>query len=273
MYFDKEKICGWFDAYVASYYERFGRVHQLVLKEEHSRRVAAYCASVSEELRWNEEERRLAFAVGLLHDVGRFPQYGEYGTFFDFRSVDHGERGGRVLREEMPKDFFLPRGMRILEACVALHNKKDIPDDLSEDILPYLRLVRDCDKVDIFSVVREHVDAGKSEDLYPGLLPEGTYSDRVVEDLVRDGKARYDTLRTLSDVMLFQLCWIFDITYDAALRLLVRNGEVQWILGRLPEDSRLVPLLEKVERRLGVLATRKDCTESHVATPFRFSGM
>ena len=253
---DKGKICAWFDAYVASYYERFGRIHQLVLKEEHSRRVGAYCSAVSENLGWNETERNMAFAVGLLHDIGRFPQYGEYRTFFDFRSVDHGDRGCRVLREEMPGELFLPRGTAVLEACVALHNKKDIPENLSEDILPYLQVVRDCDKIDIFSVVREHVDAEKAEDLYPGLLPEGIYSDRVVEDLVREGKARYDTLRTLSDVMLFQLCWIFDITYPAALELLLRNGEIQWILGRLPEDSRIEPILERVERHL--VPFRKD---------------
>ncbi len=250
MQFDKESICQWFQDYVGSYYERFGRIHQLVLKEEHSRRVGAYCAAVSEELKWGEEERRMAFAVGLLHDIGRFPQYGEYGTFFDFRSVDHGDRGVRVLREEMPEDLFLPRGMGVLEACVALHNKKDIPEDLSGEILPYLQIVRDCDKIDIFHVVREHVDAGRSEDLYPGLLPEGTYSPRVVEDLLREGKARYDTLRSLSDVMLFQLCWIFDITYDAALGLLLRNGEVQWLLERLPEDSRIEPILERVQRHM-----------------------
>ncbi|HPJ25423.1 MAG TPA: HD domain-containing protein [Synergistaceae bacterium] len=250
MQFDKEEVCRWFHAYVASYYERFGKIHQLVLKEEHSHRVAAYCAAVSEELHWSEEEQRLAFAVGLLHDIGRFPQYGEYGTFFDFRSVDHGERGLRVLREEMPGNLFLSRGERILEACVSLHNKKDIPENLSGEILPYLQIVRDCDKVDIFHVVREHVDAGRSEELYPGLRPEGSYSDRVVADLVRENKARYDTLRTLSDVMLFQLCWIFDITYPAALRLLLRNGEIQWILGRLPEDSRIEPLLQRVREKI-----------------------
>jgi hypothetical protein len=254
MQFDKDSICQWFRVYVGFYYERFGAIHQLVLKEEHSRRVGAYCAAVSEKLKWGEEERRMAFAVGLLHDIGRFPQYGEYGTFFDFRSVDHGDRGVRVLREEMPGNLFLPRGMRILEACVALHNKKDIPEDLSGEILPYLQIVRDCDKIDIFHVVREHVDAGRSEDLYPGLLPEGTYSPRVVEDLLREGKARYDTLRSLSDVMLFQLCWIFDITYDAALGLLLRNGEVQWLLERLPEDSRIDPILERVQQRIAAFA-------------------
>jgi hypothetical protein len=103
-------------------------------------------------------------------------------------------------------------------------------------------------------VVREHVDAGRSEDLYPGLLPEGTYSPRVVEDLLREGKARYDTLRSLSDVMLFQLCWVFDITYDAALGLLLRNGEVQWLLERLPEDPRIDPILERVQQRIAAFA-------------------
>jgi hypothetical protein len=51
---------------------------------------------------WGERIRRqLACAYSrLLHDVGRFPQYSMYGTFFDSASVDHGCLGAEIITEK-----------------------------------------------------------------------------------------------------------------------------------------------------------------------------
>ena len=44
--------------------------------------------------------RQCWLTAGLLHDVGRFPQYSMYGTFFDSASVDHGCLGAEIITEK-----------------------------------------------------------------------------------------------------------------------------------------------------------------------------
>ena len=79
-----ESIRKWFENYASDYYRRCGRLHQLDLKERHSRRVAENAGLLADDLGWSDSDRCLAVAAGLLHDIGRFPQYRDHGTFYDF---------------------------------------------------------------------------------------------------------------------------------------------------------------------------------------------
>ena len=42
---------------------------------------------------------RIAEAVALLHDVGRFEQYKRYGTFNDRKSVNHAALGVEIMKK------------------------------------------------------------------------------------------------------------------------------------------------------------------------------
>ncbi len=250
---DIDAVCQWFQNFVKGYYESCGRARELVLKEKHSHRVASVCGFVAAELGWGPGEVRFARALGLLHDVGRFPQYKEYRTFFDAQSVDHGDRGARVLDEEMEEFLFSARERRILKKCVELHNKKEIPPHISQETLPWLKLVRDGDKVDIFCIVRGYVERGEMNSLYPGLLPEGTCTPELLDFLRHNHRAPYTMLRSLSDVLLFQLCWVYDMNYQASLLMLLRQGHVDWLLERLPRTAQVSAITENIVAKLAPL--------------------
>lgn len=77
-------ITKWFDAYVQTFACNNGALHPLLqLKADHSKRVARDAERLAYDLDWSPAARNAAEALGLLHDVGRFPQFAEYKTFSD----------------------------------------------------------------------------------------------------------------------------------------------------------------------------------------------
>ena len=93
-------ITEWFDAYVQTFTGDNGNLHPLLrLKADHSKGVAEEAESLARDLGWRTAETNAAKALGLLHDVGRFPQFAEYKTFSDAVSVDHGQYGRAVVAE------------------------------------------------------------------------------------------------------------------------------------------------------------------------------
>ncbi len=77
----------------------------LDLKLKHSEKVSEICSEIADSMGWNENGDNWMAHAGLLHDVGKFPQYSKYGTFFDSISVDHGISQGRnTLKKEFNWD-------------------------------------------------------------------------------------------------------------------------------------------------------------------------
>ncbi len=244
-----ESIREWFKNYSSDYYRQCGRLHQLELKEKHSRRVAENAGLLADSLDWSDSDRCLAVAAGLLHDIGRFPQYRDHGTFYDFKSVDHGDRGEQALREDFPKNLISPEEFELIAMTIREHNKKDLPLVSPED-LAMLRIVKDSDKIDIYKVVREHIQRGEQDAIYPGLGPEGELSAPIIEGLLKDKKARYDQLRTLSDVLLFQLCWVHDMGHRESVKLLWDRGDLEWLIDRIPNVPEVKPIISIVMKKI-----------------------
>ena len=68
-------------------------------KQEHSLRVRDISKKIAENLQLDNKEIQLATLIGLLHDIARFEQYTQYGTFRDRESVDHGDLGVEILKK------------------------------------------------------------------------------------------------------------------------------------------------------------------------------
>lgn len=73
---------------------------KIALKIAHIERVSQKARLISENLRLEEEDIRLAELIGILHDIGRFEQIRKYNTFMDKDSVNHAEYGVKVLFED-----------------------------------------------------------------------------------------------------------------------------------------------------------------------------
>jgi putative nucleotidyltransferase with HDIG domain len=126
------------------------------MKIKHSIYVAREMESLACCLGLNEMQTRLAKLIGLLHDVGRFQQFGLYGTFVDTEAVDHGEMGSHIMREEGVLDGIGADTQILIERAIRHHNRARLPEDDDAECPFFSRLLRDADKLDIYRVIIAH---------------------------------------------------------------------------------------------------------------------
>src|SRR5512138_271330 len=92
-----DELRHWFDTYVQTYNdidEEGSR--NILLKVEHTRMVCEAMALLAAGEGLSDNEARIAAAVALLHDVGRFPQFRRWRTFRDSDSDNHARLGIEV---------------------------------------------------------------------------------------------------------------------------------------------------------------------------------
>jgi len=211
-----------FKSYTGTFASGDGSFHPpLQLKVDHSQRVADNARQLAEDLGWNPAEANRAEALGWLHDTGRFSQFVEFGTFSDASSVNHGERGWMVVRESGVLSALEPNEQEILLAGIRYHNAKTEPDHLDKESLRFLKLIRDADKLDIFHFVLASIRKDGFQSL-PGMLPQvvldGPVSSELIDEILAHRFCSIEKVRSLSDFLLMQLSWVYDLNYPAALK-------------------------------------------------------
>jgi putative nucleotidyltransferase with HDIG domain len=241
-----------FERYVHHFADSSGELHPLLqLKVEHSTRVAAEADELSSDLGWCASERHTAQAAGLLHDIGRFSQYAEFGTFSDAASVDHGERGAGVLREAGWLSNWRSEDAGAILFAVRCHNRLHVPATLRGQRLALLRLVRDADKLDILRIVLDAVERDGFREL-PAMLPhirlDGPVSPQVREEVSSRKCVSLRNVKSLAEFLLMQLSWVYDLNYPPTLRRFHDRGIVPKIMRRIDGDHRIHALGEEISR-------------------------
>ncbi len=254
-----EKIRVWFDDYVAGFYgdDEFVNAN-IELKEKHSRRTCEETLGLAEELGLTDNQKRIADAIALLHDVGRFEQFVKYGTYNDTRSEDHCLLSLKVLRETKVLDGIEKEEKQLIEKAIEYHGRKQLPGGLGSECLLFSQLIRDADKIDVLYVVteyyRQYRDNPEEFMLELDFPDEPGYSAEVVEGILCGRRIDYGEMRTLNDMKLLQLGWVYDVNFTATLKRIRQRRFLEHIIDFLPrtEDIEKVKakIFEYVDRRI-----------------------
>lgn len=228
-----QQLEAFFDGYTRRFAAADGRLHPMQqLKVDHSRHVVANAAHIMAGDSWSEADRRLGVACALLHDVGRFSQYAEYGVFEDHRSVNHATRGVEVLRAERVLEPLAPAERETILVAVACHNLRDVGPGIAPEHARYVHLVRDADKLDIFRVLEEAIRDGQLEkhpEVAWSLPIDGRANPQVLQAVCRGETIHYDQLHSLCDFLLVQVGWLrSSLHYDRALALAGARGTLDF---------------------------------------------
>ena len=229
----------WLKEYIDSFRDENGGLHPLMeVKRTHSLRVRDNASQIASELGWSGEQLDCALTAALLHDTGRFPQFAEWGTYYDGASLDHGDLGEKTLRKHFPDEKVATYGRwEDILLAVRLHNKKELPAGIAPAAAPLVQIVRDSDKLDVFRLVRMHVEEDRINELLPRIILSGGYSEALVREVSSERRASYSNVRSLSDFLLVQLSWVFDLNYAPSFRMLRRDGVLSWMERVLPQDA------------------------------------
>lgn len=241
----------WFLEYVEFFYTGDEFIDSnLKLKREHSLRVCTEMAYLTDAMGLSHNDGRIAQAIAIFHDIGRFKQFVEYRTYNDARSTNHCLLGLEVLRSsgilsELPDEERL-----VIEKAVEYHGVKQLPPQLDGDCLEFCRMIRDADKLDVYHIAvgfyKNYKTAPKSFMLELEFPDKPVCSPHVVDAVLNEESIDYKSLRTLNDMLLCQLGWVYDINFAASLRRIKDRKYLETLLGYLPQTGELAKVRQKV---------------------------
>ena len=210
-----------------------------VMKIDHTLRVRKLSEDIAESLFLPAEDIRLAAVCGLLHDIGRFEQWRQYGTYNDSKSVDHGDLGAAVLCENNLIAGFAETDHEVILNAVIYHNKYALPETLNERERLFVNIVRDADKIDI---LRMYAD---------GTLISRTHgtavSPAVYRSLLRQVNIRSCDICTKADAAALHLSFIYGLNFRRSFILLKQDECLNQFIDRAAEEAESEELKAQLE--------------------------
>lgn len=241
----------WYSTYCDSFKELTAdQKKNFEIKKEHSLRVAGFCVQLADKLDFNSEEVKLAYFVGLFHDVGRYKQLVEFNTFNDAKSVDHAEYSVKIIKDEAILEKFGIEQEDIVTTAILFHNKLSLPKKISEQEIRFAQLLRDADKMDILKVLTEYYsnkNAAPNHTL-TWELPKGNSISSAVSKEVLAGKlvSKENVLSDI-DVKIMQMSWVFDINFRPTFEYMLRKRFLENIYNTLPKNDTVIEIYTKVK--------------------------
>jgi len=231
----------WFDNYVQTFEDIDEEGYRnILLKVEHTRKVCGNMALLAAGEGLAPEEARIADAVALLHDVGRFPQFRRWRTFRDSDSDNHARLGIEVLREQGVLARFPTAERLLIEEAVRFHNLLALPLRFRSPTSLFIRLIRDADKLDIWRVFLDYFR--QPDDQRPSAVTLGFpdlpgVTQACVSELAAGRVIRLEDVRVLNDFKLLQISWVYDLNFRSAYSLLQQRGHIPALAGTIPLDE------------------------------------
>jgi hypothetical protein len=120
-----------------------------------------------------------------------------------------------------------------------------IPVTEKAEVAFFSKLIRDADKLDILGVVTEHFetrDQHPNQALDFGLADDLRLTQDAVSDIMQGKMVRINVLKTLGDLRLLYLSWIFDINFPITLACLKEKGYLKRLLADLSMQPEIIPV-------------------------------
>ncbi|MCB4790498.1 MAG: HD domain-containing protein [Elusimicrobia bacterium] len=236
----------WFNNYTKIFDKGFvGKINPIKYKIEHSKIVAKEIFDIAKHSGLKNNDLVVARAIGLLHDIGRFEQYAKYKTFYDKKSENHAHLGVEILENNSVLKYFLEKDKYVILRAIEYHNSKKLPSGLNEREKMFAQLARDADKIDIFSIVIKYyknMPLTRSEMVDFNLVDSPKISAKVIKDLLSGKATNYNDLKTLNDLRIIQIGWVYDINFPRTFEIISERKYIDKIYSFLPN----IPVVNRI---------------------------
>lgn len=242
-------VAGRFEAYAAKFLEIPGDGFAYRLKIAHTRRVLEIAESIAQGESLPDDLTLASRLAALVHDVGRFPQYLQFRTFRDPDSANHAALSvTHALREKLLAD--VPTKIRrLVLGAVYLHNKRSLPSLASAELTTVAQLVRDSDKLDIYSVMIAHFSQEKPKhpEVALNVLNEpGKFTPSLLNTLMSRAPGDYREIVYINDFKLMVIGWLYDLNFGTSCRLLQAKGYLDTIFDTLPQHEHIARFRQQI---------------------------
>lgn len=230
----------WFADYVRPFCDGGAEADIQRFKRDHCRRVAEDMRGIARDIALTDDEVCTAWMLGLLHDVGRFTQYARFRTLRDDRSINHGQAGLQVLEDARVLADCESQDREIIREGIGLHNRRNVPDTLDAGVRRFVLMIRDADKLDIMQTL---YDAWKNDEIrsHPELILELNLEGNINPDILDDLRSRraiaYKNIKSLADLFLTQISWVYDINFRPTYQRLTQRRLLEQVAEVLSKEA------------------------------------
>lgn len=193
----------------------------------HSQRVMEISKQIAKDLKLTKEQVDLATLIGLLHDIARFEQRKRYGTYYDKKSVDHGDLAVEILEENdfIRKFIETDKYDNIIKVAIKNHNKYEI-EDLEGEALLQAKIIKDADKIDILFQLAYQFARDKDA------VEHSEISEDYIKQLKQEKCIFRDADESAIDELVLIASFIYDIHFDSSLRLIKEKDYIGKMFGQ-----------------------------------------
>jgi hypothetical protein len=213
-----------------------------LLKQSHTEKVCENICYLSNSLGLGQKEITLARTAALLHDIGRFSQFKDYGTFSDPLSKNHAALGVKVIMRNGLLNNLTAVERRLVIRAIVLHNRAELPENLSPDLRHLTRMLRDADKIDIFKVMADLYQTvhNDSRNYITHSHPDNKKIPAdLVEQISLGKRIDYSQVNSLNGMKLFQISMIFDVNFPASFKIIREMDILRIFLRSMPDSADL----------------------------------
>ena len=262
MKIDRKKALKTFADYTEVYDSKDEKVR---LKIEHTYRVSSLCEQIAQSLDMEEADVDLAWLIGLLHDIGRFEQLKNYGTFNDEQSIDHAQYGADILFKQgrlwdyIDKSDSNQSEVKIIWTAIYYHNAYRIPEDLDERTERFCHVIRDADKIDILKVNVEF----PLEEIY-NVSSEELRNAPVTEEVLESFYEEHAVLRTLKkaavDNVVGHISLVYELVYPISIQLVEKQGYLEELMNFHSNNPVTMEQFDKIRKKMSEYISTRICS-------------
>lgn len=265
MQINREKVIQAFQEYVSHYDMSDGKIK---LKIDHTYRVANLCERIAKSLGLDSQDIDLAWLLGMLHDIGRFEQLKNYGTFSDADSIDHAHLGVKILFDDCRINDYLEgeigqenssiseqmkKDLKLVRTAIWNHSAFRLEEGLDKRTQMFCDILRDGDKVDILKVNHD-VPVEVIYNVSTEELKNAVISEEVMKQFLERHTILRSVKRTSVDNIVGHGALVFELVYPESLSIVKEQGYLDKLLGFQSDN----PVTQKQFVKL------KECMEEYL---------
>lgn len=242
----------WFDNYTQKLIESSSNeAENYELKVEHTHRVVSNIIQLSELMKLDNANKELGKVIGLFHDLGRFVQFSEFGTFSEAKTGSHATLSVDKLKKENLLHELTERELELVYQAIEYHNHLTMPEEVSERVFELGTILRDADKLDAFYLNTSDESRTYSFDK---LSQENLFSEEIIESILSSQQANFRDIKYTYDRDLSIIALLFDLKLDESFKIVHENNYIERMFDVMPNDEKLLEArrhcLEYIQTRL-----------------------
>lgn len=196
-----------------SYALDYPNTEKINVKIKHMLRVMENNTMLAKSLGLSDEEIKLAGAIGILHDIGRFEQVKQYNTFVDKDSFDHAEYSAQLLEDGLIRRFIpdTTEYDQVIINSVRFHSRFKLPETLQGLERMQAQLIRDADKIDIYKQITDY----NAREVFdgPSPLPSDMIDEKVLREFLAGHCIKNSDMKTKLDDYVRKCALVYDFNF------------------------------------------------------------